>query len=201
MEKMALKIPLEISARHIHLCQKDLDILFGRDFSFEKVKELSQPGQYATGGLVKLIGPKGEIDRVRFVEPPRARSQVEVSMTDGFVLGVYPPLRLSGDIIGTPGIKIQGPRGELSLKEGLIVAKRHLHVSPDEAKELGFKHGDLVSVRVEGERGLVFDNIVVRVDRNFRLACHLDTDEANAAGVKQGDFGELKIKSQKLNMN
>jgi propanediol utilization protein len=186
-----MKIPLEISARHIHLSQSDLEILFGKNHKLQKLKDLSQPGQFAARETIKLVGPKGEIDNVRIIGPQRARSQVEISKTDGFILGIVPPPRLSGDVVGSPGIKIVGPKGEVNLVEGLIIAKRHLHISLDEAKNLKVKHGDLISIKVEGERGVIFNNVVVRVDKNFRLACQLDTDEANAAGVKQGYFGWL----------
>lgn len=186
-----MKIPLEVSARHIHLCQKDLEILFGKNYKLKKIKDLSQPGQFAAQEVVTILGPKGKIERVRVLGPLRSKTQVEISKTDGFVLGVYPPLRVSGDLAGSTGIKISGPRGEVNLKEGLIVAWRHLHCSPQEAQKLEVKHGDLISIKVEGERGLIFNNIIVRVNKNFRLACQFDTDEANAGGVRQGDFGKL----------
>ncbi|MEW6407853.1 MAG: phosphate propanoyltransferase [Patescibacteria group bacterium] len=186
-----MKIPLEVSARHCHLSQSDLDILFGKNYKLQKIKDLSQPGQFAAVQTVTILGPKGKIERVRVLGPLRSKTQVEISKTDGFILGVLPPLRISGDLVGSAGIRILGPKSEINLKEGLIVAWRHLHCSPQEAKNLGIKNSDLISVKAEGERGLVFANIVVRVDKNFRLACQLDTDEANAAGVRQGDFGIL----------
>lgn len=188
---MAIKIPLEISARHIHLCQKDLDILFGKNYQLRKIKDLSQPGQFAAQETVTIFGPKGKIERVRILGPLRSQTQVEISKTDGFVLGTEPPLRVSGNLVGSGGIKILGPKSEINLKEGLIVAKRHLHVSPQKAQELEIKNSDLISIRIENERGLIFNNIIVRVDKDFRLACQLDTDEGNAAGVKPGDFGIL----------
>lgn len=186
-----MKIPIEISARHAHLSQKDLEILFGCNYQLKKSKDLSQPGQFAAQETVKIKGPKGEIDKVRILGPVRPQTQIEVSMTDGFFLGIQPPLRLSGNLAGSTGIKIIGSRGEVNLKEGLIVAKRHLHVSPEEAKKLNIKNGDLVSVKTSDERSVIFNNIIVRVDKNFRLACQLDTDEANGAGVRQGEWGEL----------
>jgi propanediol utilization protein len=188
-----IKILIEVSARHVHLSQKDLEILFGKGKKLTKLKNLSQPGQFAAKETVDLIGSKGMIKNVRIIGPCRHESQVEVSKTDGYKLGDIPPIRVSGDIIGTPGILLRGPKGEKKLERGLICAMRHIHMSPQEAASLGISDKQMVSVEIFGKRALVYKNVIVRVDPNFRLAFQIDTDEANAGDVETGDIGELKI--------
>ena len=183
---MTTKIPIEISARHIHLCREDLDKLFGSGYELKIKKDLSQEGEFASEETVTLIGPKNTIEKLRVVGPIREKTQVELSYSDCFFVGIDVPLRLSGDVAGSAGAKIAGPVGEIELKEGVIIAKRHLHLNPKEADELNLKNNDLVKIKVIGERGLVFENIVVRVKPNFKKSAHIDTDEANAAGVTLG---------------
>lgn len=189
---MGKNIPIEISARHIHLSQTDLDILFGQGYELTVLKDLSQPGQYAANETVKIIGSKGEFGKVRVLGPVREKTQIEISKTDAKELGIDPPVRDSGNLAGTPGVKIEGPQGSLELREGVILALRHIHIDPKTAQELGITDGDLVRVKVGGDREIVFDNVLARVNENFKLAMHVDTDEANAAGVdRENNQGEL----------
>jgi len=178
-----MKVKIEISARHVHLCKKDLETLFGKNYNLRAEKKLSQPGQFASQAKVTLIGKKRKIEDVAVVGPLRERTQVEISRTDAFYLGAEAPLRISGDIKDSGSIKLSGPKGEVDLPKGLIVAKRHIHVSPAQAKELGVKKGRTVKAAVSGERALVFDEIAVRVDENYDLSVQVDTDEGNAAGL------------------
>ncbi|WP_218731532.1 phosphate propanoyltransferase [Citrobacter braakii] len=176
-------IPLGISNRHIHLCAEDYDRLFPNHPISEK-KELLQPGQYAADQTVTLVGPKGQLKNVRLLGPLRSTSQVEISRTDARTLGIAAPLRMSGSIEGTPGVRLISPFAELDLASGLIVAQRHIHMSPLDALILRVSHGDKVSVAINGdERRLIFDNVAVRVSPDMRLEMHIDTDEANAAGA------------------
>ena len=176
-------IPLGISNRHIHLCAEDYDRLFPNHPISEK-KELQQPGQYAADQTVTLVGPKGQLKNVRLLGPLRSTSQVEISRTDARTLGIAAPLRMSGSIEGTPGVRLISPFAELDLASGVIVAQRHIHMSPLDALILRVSHGDKVSVAINGdERRLIFDNVAVRVSPDMRLEMHIDTDEANAAGA------------------
>lgn len=186
-----MQIPIEISARHIHLSEEDLAKLFGAGYQLKILRPLSQPGLFAAEETVTLIGPKGRLEQVRVVGPCRSQTQVEVSLTDSRLLGVAPPIRVSGDLKGSVGVKMEGLQGAVDLEEGVIISKRHLHVNPDEAAKLELKNNNLISLQVAGERGLIFQNIVVRVAPDFRLACHLDTDEGNAAGIVGREAGEL----------
>ena len=175
--------PLGISNRHIHLCAEDYDRLFPNHPISEK-KELLQPGQYAADQTVTLVGPKGQLKNVRLLGPLRSTSQVEISRTDARTLGIAAPLRMSGSIEGTPGVRLISPFAELDLASGVIVAQRHIHMSPLDALILRVSHGDKVSVAINGdERRLIFDNVAVRVSPDMRLEMHIDTDEANAAGA------------------
>ena len=176
-------IPLGISNRHIHLCAEDYGRLFPNNPISEK-KELLQPGQYAAEQTVTLVGPKGQLKNVRLLGPLRNTSQVEISRTDARTLGIAAPLRMSGNIQGTPGVRLVSPFAELDLASGVIVAQRHIHMSPLDALILRVSHGDKVSVAINGdERRLIFDNVAVRVSPDMRLEMHIDTDEANAAGA------------------
>jgi len=190
-----IKVPLEVSARHVHLSKEDLEKLFGKGYELTVIKAISQRGQYAARETVTLKTEKGEIPNVRIVGPVRKQSQVEISRTDALKLGLNPPLRVSGGVEGSPGIILIEPEGnKIELKEGVIIAKRHIHASPEEAAMYGLKNGQIVSVKVGGERGLTFDNVVVRIDPTFVWAFQLDTDEANAAGIgKEQMFGEVII--------
>lgn len=175
-------IPLGVSNRHIHLSAQDYERLFpGHPIS---EKALLQPGQYAAEQTVTLVGPKGQLNNVRLLGPLRSVSQVEISRTDARTLGIAAPLRMSGNLKGTPGIRLVSPFGELELPSGVIVAQRHIHMSPLDALILKVSHGDRVSVAIEGdERGLIFNNVAIRVSPDMRLEIHIDTDEANAAGA------------------
>lgn len=187
-----MHIPIEISARHVHLRRQDLEKLFGPNYKLKKLKNLSQLSDFAAEETVELIGEKASFSKVRIIGPCRKHTQAEISRTDAFFLGVPAILKLSGDIKDTPGIIIRGPKGEVKLKRGVIIAKRHLHASPKSLSKLGVKTGDAVSVKVGGKRAITFNNIIIRSHPKFKLALHLDTDEANAAWIDQeNNFGEL----------
>ena len=184
-------IPIEISAHHVHLSQADVEKLFGPGHQLTPEHELSQPGQYACAEKVHLVGPKGRIANVRVLGPSRRETQVEIAMTEQFKLGVQPPIRESGDLAGTPGITLEGDAGSVVLGRGVICAQRHIHMSPSDAKRFGVRDRYVVRVRIEGERELIFGDVVVRVDPNFRLAMHIDTDEGNAANLHTGMAGYI----------
>lgn len=185
------KVRVEVSARHVHLSQADQDKLFGPGYQMKILKELSQHGQWAAEETVIVRGPKGEL-KLRNLGPCRAATQVELSRTDCFALGVPAVLKLSGDLEGTHGCRLIGPAGEVELPQGVMVALRHLHISDTQAAERGLKNGDKIKVRVGGPRGLVFEEINVRTNPDFDASIHLDTDEGNAvwADVK-GATGEI----------
>lgn len=186
-----MKVLVETSARHVHLTQAQIETLFGKGAALTIKKELSQPGQYASGERVTLVGPKKSIPGVTILGPARSAGQVEISFTDARTLGIDAPVRVSGNIAGTPGIKLVGPAGELDLAEGVIVAKRHLHTSPEIAEQLGVKDKDIVSLKIESERTTIFGDLVVRVSPDFVTSVHLDTDEANAACAFGKCYGEI----------
>lgn len=189
-------IPLGISNRHIHLCTEDYVRLFPNQ-PISKKKGLLQPGQYAAEQTVTLVGPKGQLKNVRLLGPLRSASQVEISRTDARTLGITAPLRMSGNIQGTPGIRLVSPFAELDLTSGVIVAQRHIHMSPLDALILRVSHGDKVSVAINGdERRLIFDNVAVRVSPDMRLEMHIDTDEANAAGADNPQAFATLVTSQ-----
>jgi acetate kinase len=191
-----VRIPVAISARHVHLTTVAIDQLFGPGYVLRTHSSLSQPGQFAAEETVTLIGPSGRIPHVRVVGPPRAECQVELSRSDEFVLGIDAPTRESGHLSGTPGIVLEGPAGQLALDHGVICALRHIHMTPADAQRLGLSAGQLVQVAVTtGDRELVFGDVIVRVARDYRLELHLDTDEGNAAGLHSGDLGVLVAKS------
>lgn len=191
---MGIRIPLAVSARHAHLSQPTLDRVFGPGWQLRPRTWLSQTGQFAAQETVTLIGPAGRIQNVRIMGPPRARDQIELSRTDELAVGIEAPVRISGDLDGTPGIVIEGPAGRVSLSSGVISARRHLHMSPQDAERLGVQDGQTVQVKIDSrDRDLMFGDVTVRIAPDFRLELHLDTDEANAAGIKNGDYGELLI--------
>jgi acetate kinase len=186
------RVPLAVSARHAHLTQATIDALFGPGHALEPRAPLSQRGQFASQETVNLIGPRGRIDHVRVLGPPRTADQVEISRTDEFVLGIDAPVRISGDLANTPGITLEGPRGCVVIEHGVVCARRHIHMNPDDAARLGLADHDTVSVRVDSAgRDVVFADVSVRVAPSFTLQMHLDTDEANAAGVTPGMDGEI----------
>ncbi len=187
------KILIETSARHVHVSEKDLKILFGENAALTIKKMLSQPGQYASEQKVQIVGPKKSIDNVSILGPCRNNTQVEVSATDARTLGIEIAIRESGDIKGTPGCKVVGPCGSVEITEGVIVAKRHIHATPDDAKTLGISDKQIVSIKIANEyRSTILGDVVVRVNPSFKLAMHIDTDEANAAyGGNIEVYGEL----------
>lgn len=179
----AAGVPVGISNRHIHLSQADLDQLFGAGYQLTPMKELSQPGQFACKETVTICGPKGAIEKVRVLGPVRKETQIEIVAGDCFKLGVKAPAKLSGDLAGTPGITVVGPKGSVQTAQGLIVAQRHIHMAPADAQAYGVQDGQIVKIRVGGLRGGIYDNVAIRVTTSSKLECHLDTEEANAMGV------------------
>jgi len=185
-------IPISTSAHHVHLCLRDFEALFGEGRTLTPRSALSQPGQFAAAETVNLIGPKGRVDNVRILGPFRKESQVEIARTEQFRLGIDAPIRDSGDIEGTPGITIEGEAGSIRLEKGVICAKRHIHMSPEEALSLGVRDKDVVTVKVKGVRELIFGDVLVRLSPSFRMDMHLDTDEANAAQISPGIVGYIE---------
>ncbi len=183
------QIPIEVSAHHIHLSQKDVEALFGPGHQLTKTSDLSQPGQYACKEQLAIVGPKGRIERVRVLGPARKATQVEIAMTEQFKLGIQPPIRESGDIEGSPGCTLEGPAGQVAIDRGVICALRHVHMTPADALRYGLKDKCTVRVRVPGDRELLFGDVRIRVDPSFALAMHIDTDEANAANLRNGARG------------
>jgi len=186
-------IPVGISNRHVHVSQVDLEALFGPGYQMKEMRPLAQPGQFAAEEVVTLVGPKGRLDKVRILGPVRRESQVEISQTDGYKLGVSAPVRDSGDLDGTPGLTLIGPQGEVRLEKGVILACRHIHMTPADAEAFGVKDKDRVNVRVAGERPTTFEGVLVRVSASYALELHLDTDEANTALLRNGEFVSLTI--------
>ena len=186
-----IPIPIGVSAHHVHLSPAHVEQLIGPGHKLTSHSPLSQPGQFAAEEKVRLIGPRGSIDRVRVLGPEREESQVEISRTEGYQLGINAPIRMSGDLEGTPGLTLEGEAGQVELKQGVLYAQRHMHMTPSDARRLGLEHGDVVRLRVEGERELVFGDVAVRVSPKFKLEFHLDTDEANAAELNTGDVAYL----------
>ena len=190
-EKPRIKVPIGISARHIHLTQEDVEKLFGEGYQLTKRSEL-MGGQFASNEQCTIVGLKlRAIENVRILGPVRSKSQVEISATDARTLGVKAPTRQSGDIAGSAPIALVGPKGAIYLKEGCIVAARHIHMPLADAEAAGFKDGDMVSVRMGDERGALLEQVKIRVDESFTLEMHIDTDEANACQVKQGDLAVI----------
>lgn len=181
-------VKIGVSNRHIHLDRVAMDALFGPGSELHPKKELGQPGQYASEETVTLKGPRGELKRVRVLGPLRAQTQVEISKTDCFTVGVQAPVRESGQLEGTPGIEVIGPKGSIKLDEGVIIALRHIHMHTDDAARMGLENGQIVRVKVDGDRGGILDNVVVRVSPKYALEMHIDVDEANGLGLATGDF-------------
>ena len=180
-------VPVGVSNRHIHLSTADLETLFGKGYELTPIKDLSQPGQFACKETLTIVGPSlRPIENVRVLGPVRKASQVEISRTDSFTLKVKPPVRESGDIAGSAPVTIIGPKGVVTLKEGCIIANRHIHMSTDEGAAFGLVDGQYVDVEVNGERRTKFYDVQVRVHKDFRLEMHIDTDDANAAGIGNG---------------
>jgi len=185
-------IPVEVSNRHVHLTRKSLDILFGKDYELTKLRDLSQPGEFASHEQVIIVSKKMKvIEKVRIVGPLRTYTQAELSITDGYLLGVDLPTRVSGDIKGSPSIIFIGPKGVLDLPEGAIRAARHIHMTPNEAELFQVKDGDRVKVEVSGDHSVIYKDVIIRVSEKSKLALHLDTDEANAGNVKDTTLARI----------
>ena len=190
--QQALAIPVAVSARHIHLTDDAVEVLFGQGHKLTPAKSLSQPGQFACQEELTIVGPKRSLEGVRVLGPTRSKCQVEISRTDEFHLGVDAPVRNSGDIENSPGVTLLGPVGQLTLREGLICARRHIHMTPDDADAFGVENGDVVSVSFDTDgRDLVFGDVLIRVSPKYKLEMHIDTDEANAAELPPLTVGEL----------
>lgn len=180
LNKNTNSIPVGISNRHIHLSQGDLETLFGAGYQLTKTKELSQPMQYACKETLTIAGPKGPIEKVRILGPTRRESQVEILQADCFKLGLTAPVRLSGDLQGTPGITLVGPKGSILLSKGLLIAQRHIHMTLEDAKNFGVTDGEQVTIQIDGLRGGTYSNVVIRANNTSALEFHIDTEEANA---------------------
>ena len=190
-QRLERSTPIGVSNRHVHLDRADMDALFGPGSELTVKKMLGQPGQYASEETVTIRGPKGELSRVRVLGPLRAQTQVEISIADGFTLGVKPPVRESGDTAGSAGLTIVGPKGVVTIEEGCIIANRHIHMSPADGEAFGLGDGDTVTVETDGARRTRFYDVQIRVSPQFRLEMHIDTDDANAAGI--GNGAQVKV--------
>ena len=189
---MANEFLVEISARHVHVTKETLEVLFGKGYELTVKKELSQPGQFASNERVTVVGPKKELAGVSILGPCRSADQIELSATDARSVGIAAPIRESGDVKGSGACKLVGPAGEVELKEGVIVAKRHIHMTPEDAEKFGVKDAQIVKVAINtAERSLVFGDTVVRVSPKYALAMHVDTDEANAAAIPGSCMGTI----------
>jgi putative phosphotransacetylase len=186
-----IKVPVEVSARHCHLCQKDLDVLFGKNYELTKIKQLSQPSDFACQETVNIKVNSHILENVRIIGPVRSQTQVEISKTDAIFLEANSPIRLSGDLENSEKVILISSKSELELKKGLIIAKNHIHCSTKEAERFGFENGDFASVKIGGERPVIFENVSVRVNDNYKLCFHIDTDEGNAANINKIGEGEI----------
>ena len=184
-------IEMEASGRHVHVTQEQAQLLFGHGLTPER--PLSQPGQWVAKERVTVIGPKGEFRKVAVLGPERKAAQVEISLTDGRILGIAPPVRPSGDVKDSPGALLKGSAGEVRLSEGVVAAQRHIHITPDDADRFGVKDKQVVRLQTFTERPLVFEDVLVRVSKDFATRVHLDFDEANACGYKTGDLGRILL--------
>lgn len=187
-----MKVPVEVSARHVHLSEDDIKKLFGDNYSLTYRRDLSQPGQFVCEERVEVIGAKGSFASVAILGPARSQTQVEISLTDSRRIGIAPFIRESGDLEGTPGCILRGPNGEAQIESGVIVAKRHIHMHTSDAETISAENGQICKVEIKTkERSLIFDDVVVRVSDKFALAMHIDTDEGNAANLDANTFGEI----------
>jgi putative phosphotransacetylase len=183
-----VKVPIGVSGRHAHVSREHLNILYGEGYELTSIKELSQPGQFAAQETIDLVTEKGSFKNVRILGPVRSQSQVEIALTDAVKLGIKPPVRDSGDLKGSPGVTLVGPKGSVQLNEGVIAACRHIHMTPEDAVRMNVTDKEIVQVRCGGERGLLFDQVLVRVSPSYQLEMHIDTDEGNAAMIKTGEL-------------
>ena len=193
---MGYKVEVGISNKHLHLSEADLAALFGAGHKLTVKKELKQPGQFAAEELVDIVGPKGTIKALRVLGPTRKESQVELAQTDARGIGLTLPIRESGVLDGTPGVKLIGPKGEIELQKGAIIALRHIHLSDEQAKDAGVKNKDWVTVKTFGSRPLIFEDVLIRSGEGHLNEMHVDTDEGNAAGITNGDMVEIIIKGE-----
>jgi propanediol utilization protein len=182
-------VKLEASGRHVHITKEQAQTLFGHPLTPKR--ELSQPGQFLANERVTVVGPKGEFQNVAVLGPERKEAQVEISLTDGRVLGIQPPVRLSGDVSGTPGATLVGPKGTVKIHQGVLAAQRHIHVTPEDGKRLGLQDKQVVKLQVFTQRPVVFEDVTVRIHKDFATYVHLDYDEANACGMEPGDLGRI----------
>ena len=182
-------VPVEASGRHVHVTAEQARVLFGHDLTEDR--PLSQPGQFLAKERVTVAGLKGSFQNVAVLGPARKEAQVEISLTDGKMLGIAPPVKLSGDVTGSPGCTLEGPCGKVKLDRGVIAARRHIHLAPEDGKILGVTDGQTVKLKVLTERPVIFCDVAVRIHKDFRRAAHLDYDEANACGFKKGDLGRI----------
>ncbi len=182
-------VPLEASGRHVHLTGEQAKALFGHGLT--PARPLSQPGQYLARERVTVVGPKGSFENVAVLGPERKEAQVEISLTDGRTLGISPPIRLSGDVSGSPGVTLKGETGEITLSQGVICAKRHIHLTPEDGKNFGVRDGQTVRLQTMTARPLIFEDVSVRIRPDFASYAHLDYDEANACGFQPGDLGRI----------
>lgn len=187
LNEQDILIPIGVSNRHVHLSTDDLDVLFGDGYRLTKLRDLKQPGQYAANESVTIKGPKGEFKNVRILGPVRQKTQVEISLSDGFVLGIKPPITESGKLDESVGIEIIGPKGTIIKSKGCIAAFRHIHMTPQTAEKLSIKDKDIVDVEVSGQRKAILGNVLVRVSDKYALEMHVDLDEANACNLKNND--------------
>lgn len=188
-----MEIVAGVSNRHIHLSQEHVELLFGQPYEYKLLKMLMQPGQYACEETVTITGPKGSMERIRILGPIRSKTQLEISKTDCFALGIDAPVRMSGDIEGTPGIEVTGPHGQITLTEGVIIAARHVHLHPKTASLWGVNHMDKIAVKSTGTRTAILENVICRVSEQYVDELHVDTDEANAAGIRNGDIVKVML--------
>jgi putative phosphotransacetylase len=184
-------VPVGLSNRHVHLSKEHIEILFGKGYELTKFKDLSQPDQYAANEKIQAVGAKGSLE-MRVLGPSRGATQIEISISDCFVLGVKPVIKDSGDHDGTPGARLVGPSGEVVIDSGVVVAARHIHMHTGDAENLGVKKGDIVRALVGGKRATIFENVLVRVSDDFALELHLDIDEGNTAALKNGQMIEVQ---------
>ena len=184
-------VELEASGRHVHVTEEQARILFGHGLTPKR--PLSQPGQYLANERVTVIGPKGEFHNVAVLGPERKEGQVEISLTDGRQLGIDPPVRPSGDVKGSPGVRLEGPKGSVELQQGVIAAQRHIHMTPEDAAHMGVKDKQVVRLQAFTQRPVIFEDVVVRVNKDYATFVHLDYDEANACGFQPGDLGRILL--------
>ncbi|HIT90778.1 MAG TPA: phosphate propanoyltransferase [Candidatus Merdenecus merdavium] len=184
-----LFVQVEASGRHVHLCRSDIDQLFGAGYQLTRIRDLSQPGQYVCEERISVTGPKGTIKNVVVLGPERKETQIEISMTDGLALGIKAPIRQSGQIHNTPGATLSSEKSSITINQGVIVAKRHIHLHPDDAARFQLQDNEIIKIKVFGDRSLIFDEVVARVNKNFKTSVHIDYDEANGCGFKKDMLG------------